>query len=210
MISVLLVDDERMVCAYLRTILSAAPGITVVGEAYDGAEAVEAVLRLRPDVVLLDLRMPEVDGLAALDRLSRLDTPPKVVALTTFDVDAYVLRAMRAGAAGFLLKSTAPDDLVALVRVAAGGHTVLSPAATHRLIAASTDTSSARDRIACLTKRETEVLTCLGGGLSNAEIGARLHLTEATVKGYVSNVLTKLDCANRTRAGLLAHEAGLH
>ncbi|GHH47911.1 response regulator [Lentzea cavernae] len=209
MTSVLLVDDERMVCAYLRTILSAAPDLTVVGEAYDGAEAVEAVLRLRPDVVLLDLRMPEVDGLAALDRIARLDAPPKVVALTTFDVDAYVLRAMKAGAAGFLLKSTSPEDLVDLVRVAAGGHTVLSPEATRRLVAASSDGDSARARISGLTRRETEVLACLGGGLSNAEIGARLHLTEATVKGYVSNVLTKLDCDNRTRAGLLAHEAGL-
>lgn len=209
MINVLLVDDEHLVCAHLRTILSVAPDITVVGEAHDGAEAVEAVLRLRPDVVLLDLRMPEVDGLAALDRITRVDSPPKVVALTTFDIDSYVLRAMRAGAAGFLLKSTAPDDLVALVRVAAGGHTVLSPAATHRLLAASTDSDSARARIACLTPRETEVLACLGGGLSNAEIGTRLHLTEATVKGYVSNVLTKLDCDNRTRAGLLAHDAGL-
>lgn len=209
MISVLLVDDEHLVCAHLRTILSSAPDITVAGEAHDGAEAVEAVLRLRPDVVLLDLRMPEVDGLAALDRISRLDTPPKVVALTTFDLDAYVLRALRSGAAGFLLKSTAPDDLVELVRVAARGHTVLSPAATHRLLAASSGRDSARARIACLTPRETEVLACLGGGLSNAEISARLHLTEATVKGYVSNVLAKLDCDNRTRAGLLAHEAGL-
>ncbi len=179
MITVLLVDDEHMVCAYLRTILGAAPDITVVGEAHDGAEAVEAVLRLRPDVVLVDLRMPEVDGLAALDRITRLEAPPKVVALTTFDVDSYVLRAMRAGAAGFLLKSTAPDDLVALVRVAAGGQTVLSPAATHRLLAASSDGDSARARIACLTPRETDVLACLGGGLSNAEIGARLHLAEA-------------------------------
>lgn len=209
MISVLLVDDEHLVCAHLRTILGAAPDITVVGEAHDGAEAVEAVLRLRPDVVLLDLRMPEVDGLAALDRITRVDTPPKVVALTTFDLDSYVLRAMRSGAAGFLLKSTAPDDLVELVRVAARGHTVLSPAATHRLVSGLRDRDSARARIACLTPRETEVLACLGGGLSNAEIGARLHLTEATVKGYVSNVLTKLDCDNRTRAGLLAHEAGL-
>ncbi|HEX7305646.1 response regulator transcription factor [Lentzea sp.] len=209
MTSILLVDDEHMVCAYLRTILSAAPDLTVVGEAHDGAEAVEAVLRLRPDVVLLDLRMPEVDGLAALERITRLDTPPKVVALTTFDVDSYVLRAMKAGAVGFLLKSTAPDDLVKLVRVAAGGHTVLSPEATRRLVAASSDDTSARERISGLTPRETEVLACLGGGLSNAEISARLHLTEATVKGYVSNVLTKLDCDNRTRAGLLAHQAGL-
>lgn len=213
MITVLLVDDERMVCAYLRTILGAAEDITVVGEAYDGAEAVEAVLRLRPDVVLLDLRMPEVDGLTALDRIAGLDAPPKVVALTTFDVDSYVLRALRAGAAGFLLKSTAPQDLVNLVRVAADGHTVLSPSATQRLLSASSDREDARRRarklIDRLTEREVEVLTCLGGGLSNAEIGARLHLSEATVKGYVSSLLLKLGCDNRTRAGLLAHEAGL-
>lgn len=212
-VRVLLVDDERMVCAHLRTILGATPDIEVVGEAHDGAEAVEATIRLRPDVVLLDLRMPGVDGLTALDRISTFDAPPRVVALTTFDVDSYVLRALRAGAAGFLLKSTPPEDLVRLVRVAADGHTVLSPEAAQRLVSASGERDELRQRarslVAELTEREAEVLAELGGGLSNAQIGRRLHLSEATVKGYVSRLMVKLGCDNRTQAGLLAYAGGL-
>jgi CheY-like chemotaxis protein len=133
---VLLVDDERLVCAHLRAVLEAG-GVEVAGEAYDGAEAVELAVRLRPDVVLLDLRMPGVDGLTALDRLVRLSPAPRVVVLTTFDHDEHVLRALRAGATGFLLKTTEPADLVDLVRVAAEGHTVLSPAAAQRLVTAN-------------------------------------------------------------------------
>jgi DNA-binding NarL/FixJ family response regulator len=133
--------------------------------------------------------------------------------LTTFDADQYVLRALRAGASGFLVKSTPPEDLIGLVRVAADGNTVLSPAAARRLIAASTDTQPARDNarrlVSQLTEREAEVLACLGEGLSNAQIATRLYLSEATVKGYVSRMLDKLGLANRTQAGLLAHEAGL-
>ncbi len=210
---VLVVDDEPMVCAHLHTILSSADDIEVVDRAYDGAAAVESVIRHRPDVVLMDLRMPVVDGLTAIERINALRDPPVIVALTTFDADHYVIRALRAGAAGFLLKSTPPEDLIGLVRVAADGHTVLSPAATRRLLATATDQHTARTRklaaIADLTKRETQVLTCLGEGLSNAQIGARLHLAEATVKGYVSRLLAHLHCANRTQAGLLAHQAGL-
>ncbi|MEU5879505.1 response regulator transcription factor [Spirillospora sp. NPDC047279] len=213
MIRVLLVDDERMVCAHLRTILGGADDIEVVDEAYDGAAAVESVLRHRPGVVLMDLRMPGVDGLTAIERIAELERPPAVVALTTFDADHYVIKALRAGAAGFLLKSTPPEDLVELVRVAADGHTVMSAAATRRLVASAAGRSLERDRhrarIDDLTERETEVLACLGEGLSNAQIAARLHLSEATVKGYVSRLLDKLGCANRTQAGLLAHEAGL-
>jgi DNA-binding NarL/FixJ family response regulator len=213
MIRVLVVDDERLVCAHLRTILGAAPDVEVVGEAYDGAEAVEAVLRYRPDLVLMDLRMPGVDGLTAIEQIGRLDQRPTVVALTTFDLDGYVLRAMRAGAAGYLLKDTAPDDLVDLVRVAAGGHVVLSPPAGQRLIAASEQVRDARTRarslVAGLTGRETEVLACLGLGMSNQEIGRRLFLSEATVKGHISRLLVKLRCANRTQAGLLARDADL-
>lgn len=213
MISVLVVDDEPMVCAHLRTILGAAPDLDVVGEAHDGAAGVEAAIRHRPAVVLMDLRMPGVDGLTAIERIAALRSPPAVVALTTFDADHYVLRAMRAGAAGFLLKSTPPEDLVELVRVAADGHTVLSAAATRRLVAAAGDRQSARDRgralLRDLTERESEVLGCLGEGLSNAQIADRLHLSEATVKGYVSRVLDKLGCTNRTQAGLIAHESGL-
>jgi DNA-binding NarL/FixJ family response regulator len=170
------------------------------------------VLRFRPDLVLMDLRMPGVDGLTAIERINALRQPPVIVALTTFDADHYVIRAMRAGAAGFLLKTTPPNDLVGLVRVAADGHTVLSPAATRRLLATATDKQTTRDRrialIDELTDRETEVLTCLSEGLSNAQIAARLHLTEATVKGYVSRILVKLQCTNRTQAGLLAYEKG--
>jgi DNA-binding NarL/FixJ family response regulator len=208
-IRVLVVDDERMVCAHLRTILAAAPGLAAVGEAYDGADAVEATVRLRPDVVLMDLRMPGVDGLTAIERLATLPSPPRVVALTTFDLDEYVLRALRAGAVGFLLKSTSPEDLVALVRVAAAGHTVLSPVAAQRLLSNTSDRRRARALIDSLTEREVEVLAGLGTGRSNQQIARCLHLSEATVKGYVSRLLVKLGCDNRTEAALLGHQAGL-
>lgn len=213
MIRVVVVDDEPMVCAHLRVILGTAGDLEVVAEAHDGAEGVEAVVRHRPGVVLMDLRMPGVDGLAAIERIAALPSPPPVVALTTFDADSYVLRALRSGAAGFLLKSTPPDDLVALVRVAAAGHTVLSPAATARLVAASSAgqgrSEDAKARLRELTDRERDVLACLGHGLSNADIARELSLSEATVKSYVSRMLTKTACRNRTQAGLLAHEAGL-
>jgi DNA-binding NarL/FixJ family response regulator len=212
-VRVVVVDDEPMVCAHLRTILGAADDLEVVDEAHDGAEAVDAVMRSRPDVVLMDLRMPGVDGLTAIERIGRLSHRPAVVALTTFDADQYVLRALRAGAAGFLVKSTPPEDLIGLVRVAADGNMVLSPSAARRLVAASADRQSARRRARELTRsltdREVEVLACLGEGLSNAQIAARLFLSEATVKGYVSRMLDKLGCANRTQAGLLAHDAGI-
>lgn len=146
----LLVDDERLVCAHLRTILGATTDITVAGEAYDGAEAVEAIVRLRPDIVLMDLRMPGVDGLAALERIATFTDPPKMIALTTFDLDTYVLRAMHAGAAGFLLKSTAPEELIGLIRVVADGHTVLSPAAAQHLITASGTHQQQRQRAQAL------------------------------------------------------------
>ena len=213
MITVVVVDDEPMVCAHLRTILGSAPDIEVVDEAHDGAAGVEAVVRNRPDVVLMDLRMPVLDGIAAIERIVKLANPPVVVVLTTFDADQYVLRALRSGAAGFLVKSTPPEDLIGLVRVAAEGHTVLSPAAARRLIAASADSQPVRERarkqVGSLTEREVEVLTGLGEGLSNAQIAARLYLSEATVKGYVSRMLDKLGLDNRTQAGLLAHDAGL-
>jgi DNA-binding NarL/FixJ family response regulator len=208
LIRVLLVDDEPMVCAHLRTILGSVDDLEVVDAARDGAAALTAVLQHRPDVVLMDLRMPGMDGLTAIERIAALREPPVVVALTTFDADRFVTRALRAGAVGFLLKSTPPEDLIDLVRVAAEGHTVLSPVVTRRLVGTSAD----EDRLALvagLTERETQVLACLGTGLSNAQIGARLHLAEATVKGYVSRVLVKLRCANRTQAGLLAQQAGL-
>ncbi|MGV9342764.1 response regulator transcription factor [Streptomyces sp. NPDC003688] len=213
MIRVVVVDDEPMVCGFLRTILGSAPDIEVVDEAHDGAAGLDAVRRGRPDVVLMDLRMPGMDGLTAIEHLGRLPDPPHTLVLTTFDADQYVLRALRAGATGFLVKSTPPEELIGLVRTAAQGHTVLSPSAARRLVAASTDRllahDRARDLVATLTERELQVLAGLGEGLSNARIATRLHLSEATVKGYVSRTLEKLGCANRTQAGLLAHDAGL-
>ncbi|MFE0104685.1 response regulator [Streptomyces sp. NPDC059009] len=212
-VKVLVVDDEPMVCAHLRTILGSADDIDVVDAAHDGAAAVESVLRHRPDLVLMDLRMPGVDGLTAIDGIMELDRPPKVVVLTTFDADEYVLRALRGGAVGFLVKSTPPEDLIGLVRVAADGHMVLSPVAMRRIVAASAGEDAARERaerlIGKLTEREADVLTRLGEGLSNAQIAAQLFLSEATVKGHVSRMLVKLECANRTQAGLLAYDAGL-
>jgi DNA-binding NarL/FixJ family response regulator len=212
-IRVVVVDDEAMVCVFLRTILGSAEDIEVVGMAHDGAAGVEAVRTARPDLVLMDLRMPGMDGLTAIKHIRELSEPPPIVVLTTFDADEYVLRALRAGAAGFLVKSTPPEELIGLVRVAADGHTVLSASAAQRLVAASADSDSARERaqglVQSLTEREVEVLGCLGEGLSNAQIAARLFLSEATVKGYVSRLLDKLDCGNRTQAGLIAHEAGL-
>ncbi|MFH8979035.1 response regulator [Streptomyces sp. NPDC017890] len=212
-IRVVVVDDEPMVCAHLKTILGSVEDIEVVDAAHDGAAAVESVVRHRPDLVLMDLRMPGVDGLAAIERIVKLDGAPPVVALTTFDADEYVLRALRSGASGFLVKSTPPEDLIGLVRVAADGHTVLSPVATRRMLAAASGEDEARDRarelVGRLTERETDVLTCMGEGLSNAQIASRLYLSEATIKGYVSRMLVKLECANRTQAGLLAYDAGL-
>lgn len=212
-VRVVLVDDEPMVCGFLRTILESAADIEVVDTAHDGSAGVEAVTRQRPDVVLMDLRMPVMDGLTAIERIMELSDPPAVVVLTTFDADEYVLRALRAGAVGFLVKSTPPEDLIGLVRVAAEGHTVLSAAAARRLVASSSDNHSAGRRaqqlVESLTEREAEVLACLGEGLSNAQIGVRLYLSEATIKGYVSRTLDKLGCANRTQAGLIAHDAGL-
>jgi DNA-binding NarL/FixJ family response regulator len=208
LIRVLVVDDEPMVCAHLHTILGSVDDIEVVDRAHDGAAAIASVLRHHPDVVLMDLRMPGMDGLTAIERIAALREPPVLVALTTFDADRFVTRALRAGAVGFLLKSTPPEDLIDLVRVAAEGHTVLSPVVTRRLLAGAA-ADHRLELIASLTESETQVLTCLGKGLSNAQIGARLYLAEATVKGYVSRLLVKLQCANRTQAGLLAQQSGL-
>ncbi len=213
MIRVVVVDDEPMVCLHLHTILSSAEDIEVVDQVHDGAAAVEAVVRREPDVVLMDLKMPGVDGMTAIERIGRMAKRPAVVALTTFDADENVIRAMRAGAAGFLLKTTPPGDLIDLVRVAAAGHTVMSPEATKRLIAAQSGEQQARERAAelvdRLSEREAEVLAGLGLGLTNAEIAKRLHLSVATIKGYVGSTLAKLECGNRTEASRLAYDAGL-
>lgn len=213
MIRLVLVDDEPMVLAHLRTVLTSADDIEVVGTAQDGAEAIEAAIRFQPDVMLMDLRMPEVDGLTAIERIAKMPAAPALVALTTFDTDSHVMKALRAGASGFLLKTTPPEDLIGLVRVAADGHMVMSKEAARRVMTASAGgqqrTEAARARVDELTGRELDLLRCLGEGMSNAAVAAKLHLSEATVKSYVSRMLTKLGCENRTQAGLLAHEAGV-
>ncbi|MCO7197095.1 response regulator transcription factor [Pseudonocardia sp. McavD-2-B] len=195
--------------------LRGADGLTVVAEAGDGAEGVALAERHRPDVVLMDIRMPGTDGLTATETLRRRPGAPQVVVLTTFDADAHVLRALRAGAAGFLLKDTPPDELVLAVRHAAAGRPVLSPEVTRRLIdrVAETDRDStraaARRRLERLAERERTIALDLGAGRSNAEIAARHHIGVATVKTHVSAILTKLDLNNRVQVALLVHDAGL-
>jgi DNA-binding NarL/FixJ family response regulator len=211
-IPVLLVDDDPLVRSGLRLMLAAAPDIEVVGEASDGTEVLALVERLAPRVVLMDIRMPGMDGLAATERLRDLSAPPEVVVLTTFNADDHVLRALRAGAAGFLLKDTPPGEIVASVRRVAAGDPVLSPAVTQRLIAhvtgSSRDTRQARRRLAALGDREREVALAIGQGKSNAEIAADLYMSLPTVKTHVSRILTKLDLNNRVQIALLTHDAG--
>jgi DNA-binding NarL/FixJ family response regulator len=214
-IRVLLVDDEELVRFGLRTVLEAAGDFEVVGEAGDGEAAVAAAHELRPDVVLIDIRMPVLDGLSATRRILALPQPPQVAVLTTFHVDEYVYAALAAGAAGFLLKDTPPREIAAAVRAVADGTATLSPAVTRNLIdsyvdrAATPRRSAARERLAELSDREHEVLRLVGRGASNAAIGKELFVSEATVKTYVSRLLAKLELANRTQAAILAHEAGL-
>jgi DNA-binding NarL/FixJ family response regulator len=215
LIRVLLVDDDPLVRAALRMILSSADDVAVVGEAGDGAEAVEAARAHRPDVVLMDIRMPGTDGLTGTASVTRLPQPPRVIVLTTFGLDEYVFRALEAGAAGFLLKDTPPRELVAAVRVVAAGDAMLSPSVTRTLIGRVAAAGESRRRAAAvarlrpLTDREREVLVAVGRGWSNAEIGRALFLGEATVKTHVSRLLLKLGCANRVQVAILAHEAGL-
>jgi DNA-binding NarL/FixJ family response regulator len=214
-IRVLLVDDEELVRFGLRTVLESAGDIEVVGEASDGAGAVAAVNQLRPDVVLMDIRMPRVDGLTATRTILARPDPPKVAVLTTFHLDEYVFAALQAGASGFLLKDTPPRQIVAAVRAVTDGSEMLSPAVTRRLIAEYVDRrddqrrDQARGRLDALSDREREVLVLIGKGLSNADAAHALHMSEATVKTYVSRMLTKLGFTNRTQAAILAHDAGL-
>ena len=214
-IRILLVDDEELVRFGLRTVLEASGDFEVVGEAGDGAAAIAAAHELRPDVVLIDIRMPVMDGLAATREILALPSPPQVAVLTTFHVDEYVYAALAAGAAGFLLKDTPPREIAAAVRAVADGTATLSPAVTDKLIASYVDRAAAprrteaRRKLAELSDREQEVLRLLGRGESNAAIAGRLFVSEATVKTYVSRLLGKLELANRTQAAILAHEAGL-
>jgi DNA-binding NarL/FixJ family response regulator len=214
-ITVLLVDDEELVRFGLRTLLEAAGDFTVVGEAANGLAAVHAVQELRPDVVLMDVRMPVKDGLSATREILALPHPPQVAVLTTFHADEYVYAALAAGAAGFLLKDTPPREIAAAVRAVADGTATLSPKVIATLIDSYVDRRAAprraraQRRIADLSDREREVMALLGSGESNAELAKRLYVSEATVKTYVSRLLAKLDLANRTQAAILAHEAGL-
>jgi DNA-binding NarL/FixJ family response regulator len=215
-IRLLLVDDEDLVRFGLRTILDLTDDIDVVGEASDGAQAVSATRALRPEVVLMDIRMPRVDGLAATRQILDQPDPPKVVILTTFHLDKYVYSALQAGASGFLLKDTPPRQIVTAIRAVAAGSEMLSPAVTRRLIAeyvAPRDHPQrieSRRKLALLSDRERDVLTLIGRGLSNADAAQNLFMSEATIKTYVSRMLTKLGLANRTQAAILAHEAGLY
>jgi DNA-binding NarL/FixJ family response regulator len=214
-IRVLLVDDEELVRFGLRTVLEASGDFEVVGEAANGLAGVHAAEELRPDVVLMDIRMPVMDGLKATREILAKPNPPQVAVLTTFHADEYVYAALAAGAAGFLLKDTPPREIAAAVRAVADGTATLSPKVTATLIESYVDKraaprkAQALRRIKELSDREREVLTLLGSGESNAELAKQLFVSEATVKTYVSRLLAKLDLANRTQAAILAHEAGL-
>ncbi|MEU2350671.1 response regulator transcription factor [Modestobacter sp. NPDC049651] len=218
-VRVLVVDDDPLVRAALAMVLGGADDVLLAGEAADGAEVPAAVAAAAPDVVLMDIRMPGVDGLTATERLQSSPGAPAVVVLTTFDADEQVLRALRAGAAGFLLKDTAPAAIVDAVRRVAAGEPMLSPAVTRRLMAhvAGAEPAPAADRrkdraaarLATLSDREREVALAVGRGLSNAHIGAELYLSVATVKAHVSRLLTKLELTNRVQIALLTHDAEL-
>jgi DNA-binding NarL/FixJ family response regulator len=212
-IRVLIVDDDALVRAGLTMILSGDDEVRVVAEAADGSEVPAAVSEHRPDVVLMDIRMPRVDGLAATEALRRRPDAPEVLVLTTFDADEYVLRALRAGAGGFLLKDTPPMEIRAAVRKVAQGEATLSPAVTRRLIAhvaaAPPDRSAAARQLDRLSDRERDVALAVGQGKSNAEISAELFMSVATVKAHVSRLLTKLGLNNRVQIALLVHDAGL-
>ncbi|MFC9702498.1 response regulator [Streptomyces sp. NPDC056943] len=214
-IRVVIADDEPLIRAGIRMILISDPDIEVVGEAADGRAAVEAARAHAADVVLLDIQMPVLDGLSALPELRRAAPASRVIVLTTFGERENVLRALEHGCAGFLLKDTAPAELIRAVRAAAAGDAYLSPAATRHVVERlATGREAARSeqvraRVAALSEKEREVLAVLGEGLSNADAGRRLHMSEATVKTYVSRILAKLDCENRVQAALLARDAGL-
>jgi DNA-binding NarL/FixJ family response regulator len=213
-IRVLLVDDDGLVRSGLRMMLAGAAQLAVVGEAEDGRGVLPAVDRHHPDVVLMDIRMPRLDGIAATRLLRAQPRPPAVIVLTTFDADELVVRALQAGAAGFLLKDAAPADIVRAIESVHAGDGTLSPAIARRLIALvagdhgeATRREQARQRLASLTPREYEVATAVGQGLSNADIAGRLHMSTATVKAHVSRLLVKLDVHNRVQIALLVQRA---
>ncbi|MEV0226450.1 response regulator transcription factor [Streptomyces sp. NPDC050704] len=213
-IRVLIADDQQMVRQGFTVLLNTQPGIEVVGQAVDGLDAIAKVAELTPDVVLMDIRMPELGGIEATRRIT-VDTPQiRVLVLTTFDLDEYVYEALRAGASGFLLKDASADQLAEAVRVVAAGDALLAPGITRRLIAEfsrlnSTPRAPLKQRVGELTERETEVLTLIAQGLSNAEIAERLYVAEQTVKTHVGRILVKLGLRDRTQAAVFAYECGL-
>lgn len=214
-IRVVIVDDDALVRGGLSMLLGGAAGIEVVGEAADGSEVLAAIDRHRPDVLLLDLRMPKVDGIAALGLLRRQPQPPAVVVLTTFDTDDHLLQALRSGAAGFLVKDTPPADIVRAIELVAAGESMLSPTVTRKLIdrLASDDDGAdarhraAREQLSELTDRDREIALAVAEGKANAAIAAELHLSVATVKSHVSAVLSKLALDNRVQIALLVQDA---
>ncbi|MDA0136622.1 response regulator [Solirubrobacter deserti] len=213
MIKVLIADDQALLRGGLRAILEAEDDIEVVAEASDGVEAVDETLRTHPDVVLMDIRMPRLDGLEATKRLLASGTRARILVITTFDRDEYVYRALRAGAAGFLLKSTSGERLAEAVRTVAGGESLLDPAITTRLVehflARPDFDPEVRGRLDGLTPREREILGLLARGMSNAEMGRELFLSETTVKSHVTRMLSKLGVASRVQAVVMAYETGL-
>jgi DNA-binding NarL/FixJ family response regulator len=213
-VRVLLVDDDALVRAGLRMILSTAEDLDLVGEADDGARAVAAVREHRPDVVLMDIRMPLMDGITATAALRRLEAPPQVIVLTTFQADEQVMSALRAGASGFLLKDTPPTEIINAVRVVASGEAMLSPSVTRTVLAHVGDAQASERRraalhlLATLTDREREVADAVGSGASNGEVAAALFMSEATVKAHVSRLFTKLGVSNRVQIAIVVHDAG--
>jgi DNA-binding NarL/FixJ family response regulator len=210
---VLLVDDQALVRSGFRMILDAEPDIEVVGEAADGIEGIDEAGRSKPDLVLMDVRMPRMDGIEATSRMTAGGEGPRVVILTTFDLDEYVFRGLRAGASGFLLKDVTPEDLVQAVRVVAAGESLLSPKVTRRLIEEFVHTpdasTAAPPGFETLTEREREVLELIGKGLSNTEIASSLFLSLATVKTHVNRLFAKLGVRDRAQAVVVAYESGL-
>jgi DNA-binding NarL/FixJ family response regulator len=210
-IRVLVADDQSMVRAGFRMLLSREPDIEVVAEASNGIEALELATRLRPTVVLMDIRMPELDGLQATRKILANQTSTRVLILTTFDLDEYVFEALKAGASGFVLKDDPPEQLLSAIRIVAAGAALLSPAITKRVIEKFTGMSQRQPprALADLTDRELEVLELIARGLSNAEIGEQLYISDATVKTHITHILQKLNLRDRVQAVVLAHEAHL-
>jgi DNA-binding NarL/FixJ family response regulator len=212
-IRVVVADDQGMVRSGFSVLLNAQPDIQVIGEAVNGKEAVEQAIELRPDVILMDVRMPVLDGLQATRRITALPEPPKVLVLTTFDLDDYVYEALRAGASGFLLKDASARELADAVRLVAAGDALLAPGVTRRLIAEfarlGAPRGPSRKQLAELTERESEVLALVAQGLSNTEIAGRLFIAEQTVKTHVSRILMKLGLRDRAQAVVVAYETGL-